>query len=357
MADIRLENITKSYNKKNTVIENLNLNIEDGSFTVLVGPSGCGKSTTLRMIAGLENITSGKLEIEGKDVTNVDASKRDIAMVFQNYALYPHMTVKENIEFGLKNKKVEKEKREKLIDEFIDIVGLKEYLDVKPGNLSGGQRQRVALARAMVKNPKVFLMDEPLSNLDAKLRNQMRTELIQLHQKLKTTFVYVTHDQIEAMSMADKIVIMNKGKIMQEGSPKNIYQDPKNLFVAQFIGNPSMNILEINNIKVGFRPEKAALEDIEMNIDIKNGDIFSLLGEVMTKEVLGNETIYCLSVLGHEVRVKTENDMFDIGKTLRVNILEKDLYYFDEKGERIEDSAVCKNIYSEIKGEIYEKAI
>ena len=282
MADIRLENVTKSYNKKNTVIENLNLTIEDGSFTVLVGPSGCGKSTTLRMIAGLEDITSGRLKIEENDVTKTDASKRDIAMVFQNYALYPHMTVRENIEFGLKNKKVEKEKREKLITEVIDVVGLREYLNVKPGNLSGGQRQRVALARAMVKNPKVFLMDEPLSNLDAKLRNQMRTELIQLHQKLKSTFVYVTHDQVEAMSMADKIVIMNKGKIMQIGSPKKIYQNPKNLFVAQFIGSPCMNILDIkNDIKFGFRPEKATLESI--NIDVKNDDVFSLFVKVVTK--------------------------------------------------------------------------
>ncbi|MGS2654981.1 ABC transporter ATP-binding protein [Clostridioides difficile] len=334
MADIRLENVTKSYNKKNTVIENLNLTIEDGSFTVLVGPSGCGKSTTLRMIAGLEDITSGKLKIEENDVTKTDASKRDIAMVFQNYALYPHMTVRENIEFGLKNKKVEKEKREKLITEVIDVVGLREYLNVKPGNLSGGQRQRVALARAMVKNPKVFLMDEPLSNLDAKLRNQMRTELIQLHQKLKSTFVYVTHDQVEAMSMADKIVIMNKGKIMQIGSPKKIYQNPKNLFVAQFIGSPCMNIL-----------------------DIKNDDVFSLFGKVVTKEVLGNETIYCLSVLNREIRVKTENDIFDIGRTLRISVLEKDLYYFDKNGERIEDVKVCKSMYSKIKGDIYEKAI
>ncbi|HBF0844021.1 ABC transporter ATP-binding protein [Clostridioides difficile] len=356
MADIKLENVTKSYNKKNTVIENLNLTIEDGSFTVLVGPSGCGKSTTLRMIAGLEDITSGKLKIEENDVTKTDASKRDIAMVFQNYALYPHMTVRENIEFGLKNKKVEKEKREKLITEVIDVVGLREYLDVKPGNLSGGQRQRVALARAMVKNPKVFLMDEPLSNLDAKLRNQMRTELIQLHQKLKSTFVYVTHDQVEAMSMADKIVIMNKGKIMQIGSPKKIYQNPKNLFVAQFIGNPCMNILDIkNDVKFGFRPEKATLESI--NIDGKNDDVFRLFGKVVTKEVLGNETIYCLSVLDNEIRVKTENDIFDIGRTLRISVLEKDLYYFDKNGERIEDLKICKNMYSKIKGDIYEKAI
>lgn len=356
MADIRLENVTKSYNKKNTVIENLNLTIEDGSFTVLVGPSGCGKSTTLRMIAGLEDITSGKLKIEENDVTKTDASKRDIAMVFQNYALYPHMTVKENIEFGLKNKKVPKEEREQLITEVIDVVGLQEYLNVKPGNLSGGQRQRVALARAMVKNPKVFLMDEPLSNLDAKLRNQMRTELIQLHQKLKSTFVYVTHDQVEAMSMADKIVIMNKGKIMQIGSPKKIYQNPKNLFVAQFIGNPCMNILNIkNDVKLGFRPEKATLESI--NIDGKNDGVFSLFGKVVTKEVLGNETIYCLCVLDSEIRVKTENDIFDIGRTLRISVLEKDLYYFDKYGERVEDLKKCKNMYSKIKGDIYEKAI
>ncbi|HEK4588644.1 TPA: ABC transporter ATP-binding protein, partial [Clostridioides difficile] len=253
-------------------------------------------------------------------------------------------------------KKVEKEKREKLITEVIDVVGLREYLNVKPGNLSGGQRQRVALARAMVKNPKVFLMDEPLSNLDAKLRNQMRTELIQLHQKLKSTFVYVTHDQVEAMSMADKIVIMNKGKIMQIGSPKKIYQNPKNLFVAQFIGSPCMNILDIkNDIKFGFRPEKATLESI--NIDGKNDDVFSLFGKVVTKEVLGNETIYCLSVLNREIRVKTENDIFDIGRTLRISVLEKDLYYFDKNGERIEDVKVCKSMYSKIKGDIYEKAI
>lgn len=322
MADIKLEDVTKSYDKKTHVIEHLNLTIEDGSFTVLVGPSGCGKSTTLRMIAGLEDITSGKLKIEENDVTKVDASKRDIAMVFQNYALYPHMTVKENIEFGLKNKKVVKEKREKLITEVINIVGLQEYLNVKPSNLSGGQRQRVALARAMVKNPKVFLMDEPLSNLDAKLRNQMRTELIQLHQKLKSTFVYVTHDQVEAMSMADKIVIMNKGKIMQIGSPKKIYQNPRNLFVAQFIGNPCMNILNIkNDIKIGFRPEKAILESI--NIDKKKDNTFNLFGKIVTKEVLGNETIYCISALDSEIRVKTENDIFDIGRTLRVSVLER----------------------------------
>ena len=223
MANIILKDIKKSYSNKTTVIENLNLEIEDGSFTVLVGPSGCGKSTTLRMVAGLEDITSGELYIGDENVTKVEANKRGISMVFQNYALYPHMSVKENIEFGLKNNKVKKEERNRLISEVSSIVGLDEYLNRKPSDLSGGQRQRVALARAMVKTPKVFLMDEPLSNLDAKLRNQMRSELIQLHKRLKSTFVYVTHDQVEAMSMADKIVIMNKGKIMQQDSPKEIY--------------------------------------------------------------------------------------------------------------------------------------
>ena len=204
MANIILKDIKKSYSNKTTVIENLNLEIEDGSFTVLVGPSGCGKSTTLRMVAGLEDITSGELYIGDENVTKVEANKRGISMVFQNYALYPHMSVKENIEFGLKNNKVKKEERNRLISEVSSIVGLDEYLNRKPSDLSGGQRQRVALARAMVKTPKVFLMDEPLSNLDAKLRNQMRSELIQLHKRLKSTFVYVTHDQVEAMSMADR---------------------------------------------------------------------------------------------------------------------------------------------------------
>ena len=353
---IQIKDLNKVYDNGSYAVKDFNLDIEDNEFVVFVGPSGCGKSTTLRMIAGLEDVSKGTISINDKVINDLQPKDRKIAMVFQNYALYPHMTVRENIEFGLKNKKVEKEKREKLITEVIDVVGLREYLNVKPGNLSGGQRQRVALARAMVKNPKVFLMDEPLSNLDAKLRNQMRTELIQLHQKLKSTFVYVTHDQVEAMSMADKIVIMNKGKIMQIGSPKKIYQNPKNIFVAQFIGSPCMNILDIkNDIKFGFRPEKATLESI--NIDGKNDDVFSLFGKVVTKEVLGNETIYCLSVLNREIRVKTENDIFDIGRTLRISVLEKDLYYFDKNGERIEDVKVCKSMYSKIKGDIYEKAI
>src|SRR5699024_7406842 len=210
MAEIILKNISKKF-KEEEVVKNLNVTIRDGSFTVLVGPSGCGKSTTLRMIAGLEQQSSGDIWIGDECVNDLPPGKRNIAMVFQNYALYPTMTVKGNIEFGLKNKKVPKKEREKLIREISEIVGLTDYLDKKPNKLSGGQRQRVALARAMVKKPKVFILDEPLSNLDAKLRSQMRSELIQLHKKLGTTFVYVTHDQVEAMSMGDEIAILNKG--------------------------------------------------------------------------------------------------------------------------------------------------
>ena len=241
MASIEFQNVTKSFGK-NVVIDHLNLTIEDGKFTVLVGPSGCGKTTLLRMIAGIGPQTSGKVIIGGKDVTQIQPGKRGVAMVFQNYAIYPTMSVRENIEFGLKNNRVPKEKRSQLVAEVSEKVGLTEYLDRQPGTLSGGQRQRIALARAMVKDPSVFLMDEPLSNLDAKLRVQMRVELIELHQKLRTTFVYVTHDQVEAMSMADTIILMNGGVIQQMASPAEIYKDPANLFTACFIGSPSMNI-------------------------------------------------------------------------------------------------------------------
>ena len=222
MGAIQLKNVTKKFGDQ-MVIDDLNLSIEDGSFTVLVGPSGCGKSTTLRMITGLDEPTSGDIYIDGKKINDLTPGKRDIAMVFQNYALYPTMTVRENIEFGLENKKVPKEERKKRVQEICEVVGLTQYLDRKPATLSGGQRQRVALARAMVKQPKVFLMDEPLSNLDAKLRGQMRVELIGLHKKLGTTFVYVTHDQVEAMSMADDIVLMKDGYIVQQSSPRELY--------------------------------------------------------------------------------------------------------------------------------------
>lgn len=235
MAEIRFEDITKKFGDK-IILDRLNLSIEDGSFTVMIGPSGCGKTTLLRIIAGIGPQTSGKVYLDGEDISGLPPAKRNVAMVFQNYAIYPTMTVQENIEFGLKNNKVPKEERERLVREISEIVGIGDLLNRKPSTLSGGQRQRIALARAMVKKPKVFLMDEPLSNLDAKLRVSMRTELIELHNRLKTTFVYVTHDQTEAMSMGTKIILMNRGVIQQEASPADIYHDPDNLFTAQFIG-------------------------------------------------------------------------------------------------------------------------
>lgn len=262
MGAIQLKNVTKKFGDQ-MVIDDLNLSIEDGSFTVLVGPSGCGKSTTLRMITGLDEPTSGDIYIDGKKINDLTPGKRDIAMVFQNYALYPTMTVRENIEFGLENKKVPKEERKKRVQEICEVVGLTQYLDRKPATLSGGQRQRVALARAMVKQPKVFLMDEPLSNLDAKLRGQMRVELIGLHKKLGTTFVYVTHDQVEAMSMADDIVLMKDGYIVQQSSPRELYNNPNCVYAAQFIGTPQMNIVKDilpEGMQVGFRPEKVYLK-------------------------------------------------------------------------------------------------
>ena len=262
MSSITLKNIHKEYGKE-IIIPELNFTIEDGSFTVLVGPSGCGKSTTLRMIAGLEKPSSGEILIDDENVVDVEPGKRGIAMVFQNYALYPTMSVKDNIEFGLKNKKIPKEERKQLIEDVSEIVGLTPYLNRKPSELSGGQRQRVALARAMVKKPKVFLMDEPLSNLDAKLRQQMRIELIELHKRLGTTFIYVTHDQIEAMSMGDNIILMDKGVIMQRSTPKEMYHNPQNVYTAQFIGTPPMNIVDnmVPDIKIGFRPEKTSFLD------------------------------------------------------------------------------------------------
>mgnify|MGYP000281973269 CR=1 FL=1 len=244
MADVKLKNIVKKYPNGFVAVKNFNLEIEDKEFIIFVGPSGCGKSTTLRMIAGLEDISNGELYIDDKLCNTVSPKDRDIAMVFQNYALYPTMTVRENIEFGLENKKVPKEERKKRVQEICEVVGLTQYLDRKPATLSGGQRQRVALARAMVKQPKVFLMDEPLSNLDAKLRGQMRVEISKLHQRLETTIIYVTHDQTEAMTMGDRIVVMKDGIIQQVDTPQNLYDMPCNMFVAGFIGSPQMNFLD-----------------------------------------------------------------------------------------------------------------
>lgn len=266
MSGLSLKNIMKIYPGDVTAVENFNLEIEDKEFIVFVGPSGCGKSTTLRMIAGLEDISGGELYIDGEIMNEVPPKDRNIAMVFQNYALYPHMTVYDNMAFGLKLRKMPKNEIDNKVNEAARILGITEYLDRKPKALSGGQRQRVALGRALVRNPKVFLLDEPLSNLDAKLRVQTRTEISKLHKKLQTTFIYVTHDQTEAMTMADRIVIMKDGFMQQAATPKEVYENPANVFVAGFIGSPQMNFV---NVKITGTSEdncKVAFGDIEFQI-------------------------------------------------------------------------------------------
>ena len=249
MASVKLTNVKKIYDNKVVAVHDFNLDIKDKEFVVFVGPSGCGKSTTLRMIAGLEEISDGTVEIDGKVVNDLQPKDRDIAMVFQNYALYPHMTVYDNIAFSLRLKKVPEDVIFNKVMNAAEILGITEYLQRKPRALSGGQRQRVAIGRAMVRESKVFLMDEPLSNLDAKLRNQMRAEIILLRQRLDTTFVYVTHDQTEAMTLGDRIVIMKDGYIMQVGTPEEVFEMPENLFVAEFIGAPKMNIIKTQLVK------------------------------------------------------------------------------------------------------------
>lgn len=329
MAKIEFRNVTKSFDKT-TIIENMNLTIEDGSFTVLVGPSGCGKTTLLRMIAGIGPATSGQVLMDGKDITDLEPGKRDVAMVFQNYAIYPTMTVRGNIEFGLKNRKVPKDERERRILDVARSVGMAEYLDRKPSTLSGGQRQRIALARAMVKQPKVFLMDEPLSNLDAKLRVSMRTELIEMHRQLKTTFVYVTHDQVEAMSMADRIVLMDKGRIQQQASPETLYRDPENVFAAQFVGTPPMNILLMRNGKrLGFRPESVQLASKPSE------DPFCRAGEIVTREMLGSETLYKLRMGTDTIMIKSGDDSYRMGDKLFALVPASKLFFFNEDGQRI----------------------
>jgi multiple sugar transport system ATP-binding protein len=243
MSNLSLKHITKTYPNGFEAVKDFNLEIADHEFIILVGPSGCGKSTTLRMIAGLEAISGGDLLIDGARVNDVEPKDRDIAMVFQNYALYPHMSVYENMAFGLMLRKLPKEEIDKKVHEAAEVLNLESLLDRKPKQLSGGQRQRVAMGRAIVRNPKVFLMDEPLSNLDAKLRVQMRTEISKLHQKLNATIIYVTHDQTEAMTLGTRIVVMNDGIVQQVDTPENLYEHPCNLFVASFIGSPQMNFI------------------------------------------------------------------------------------------------------------------
>ena len=331
MSNVILKNVTKIYDTKK-VIDNVNLTVNDKEFVVLVGASGCGKSTLLRMIAGLEDITQGEIFIGDKKVNDVHPKDRDIAFVFQSYALYPHMTVRENIAFGLKMRKIDKAEIEKKVQEAAEILDLGEYLDRKPKQLSGGQRQRVALGRAIVRNPKVFLMDEPLSNLDAKLRVQMRSEIKKLHEKLQTTFIYVTHDQTEALTMGDRVVVLDKGVIQQAASPEEIYNNPANTFVAGFVGSPQMNFIDCKdfpyqtneNTVIGIRPEKMVCGGeikFSVNIDIT--------------ELLGSEKIAYFNIGDKKCSAKLPAD-FNIDKTLELSINPKDLYFFDkETGVRI----------------------
>lgn len=333
MASIEFVKVSKWFDRQ-PVIQNLDLTIEDGKFTVLVGPSGCGKTTLLRMIAGIDPQTSGSVLINGQDVTRIAPGKRGVAMVFQNYAIYPTMSVRENIEFGLVNNKVPKAERTRLVETIGETVGLNDYLDRRPSTLSGGQRQRVALARAMVKNPSVFLMDEPLSNLDAKLRVQMRIELIELHKKLGTTFVYVTHDQVEAMSMADTIVLMNKGVIQQEAPPEIVYRKPSNRFAAQFIGVPPMNIAPLgnDNTTFGFRPESVV-------VGTEPGSFhYKAKGEIITREMLGAETIYQVKTTeGQAFMVKCLEDEFHVDQEVYLGVPADKLFFFGADEKRVEE--------------------
>ncbi|MED1785528.1 ABC transporter ATP-binding protein [Brevibacillus fortis] len=338
MARVVLEQVTKSFQNQ-SVVKGLDLVIPDGSFTVLVGPSGCGKSTTLRMIAGLETVTDGKIMIGDQTVNQLPPGKRDIAMVFQNYALYPTMNVYDNIAYGLRNRGTSKKECQVLVEEIAEIVGLSDYLKRKPSQLSGGQRQRVALARAMVKKPKVFLMDEPLSNLDAKLRNQMRVELTSLHKQLGSTFIYVTHDQVEAMTMGDQIVVMNDGHIMQVAAPMDLYQEPENLFVAQFIGSPAMNIVSAEGRSEhvwGFRPEKAVLLPAAVSA-ITSEEMWNARGQVVSREILGSDMLLHVDTEKGRVIVKADSEVaMQVGSSVTVTVPWEYMYVFEKgSGKRV----------------------
>lgn len=330
MSNVTLKNVRKIYDKK-VVIDNIDLEIKDKEFIVLVGASGCGKSTILRMIAGLEEITGGEILIGDKKVNNIPPKDRDIAFVFQSYALYPHMTVRENIAFGLKMRKVPKDEIEKKVLEAAKILDLTEYLDRRPKQLSGGQRQRVALGRAIVRNPKVFLMDEPLSNLDAKLRVQMRAEIKKLHEKLQTTFIYVTHDQTEALTMGDRIVVLDKGVIQQVDTPEEIYNNPQNMFVAGFVGSPQMNFIEGEQLSQDFKGKIAGVRPEKM----QTGGEFKLTVPVDMTELLGSEKIAYFSIGEKKCSAKLPAE-FNVEKELELSIKRDDIYLFDkENGKRI----------------------
>ena len=308
MAGILLKDVTKRYGKV-TAVDRINLNVNDKEFVVLVGPSGCGKSTTLRMIAGLEEISEGEIYIGDREISNVPPKDRDIAMVFQNYALYPHMNVHKNMSFGLRIRKFPKQEIAQRVQEAAKILGIEDLLDRKPKALSGGQRQRVAMGRAIVRQPEAFLFDEPLSNLDAKLRVQMRAELARLHHRLEKTIIYVTQDQVEAMTLATQIVVMNQGQIMQIGTPRDVYNHPSNRFVAGFIGSPAMNFL---NVRVVERDGRLAVKGDGFELKIPD-DLKARYMKVKDQEaIFGNRPEHIFD--------RSEKQPFQGGETLKVTV-------------------------------------
>ena len=349
MSKIIIKNLEKSFGE-NKVINNFNIDIKDGEFIVLVGPSGCGKSTLLRMVSGLESIDQGEIFLDTKLINNLIPSKREIAMVFQSYALYPHMNVFENMSFGLKMEKIAKNEINEKVKNAASTLQIENLLKRKPKQLSGGQRQRVAIGRAITRNPKVFLFDEPLSNLDAALRSEMRVEISKLHKKLKSNIIYVTHDQVEAMTLADRIVVLNKGIIEQFGTPAEIYSDPNNIFVAEFIGSPKMNIIKIdkdqiinsNTIKLfnnkiifenfefndeiylGIRPEDISIKsDLDIKLDVK----------VDLIENLGFEKIIYAKLLKNQIIIKSSENI--INQTLNISFSKEKVLFFDKDKNRI----------------------
>ncbi|GAA0833982.1 sn-glycerol-3-phosphate ABC transporter ATP-binding protein UgpC [Marinomonas arenicola] len=359
MATIKLKNVIKRFNEIET-IHGVNLELEDGEFVVFVGPSGCGKSTLLRLIAGLEDITDGTLEINGQNMNSVAPADRGVAMVFQSYALYPHMTVEENMSFGLRMTGVDPEKIKTQVANAASILQLESLLDRKPKQLSGGQRQRVAIGRAIVRQPDVFLFDEPLSNLDAELRVDMRIQIAQLHSRLKSSMIYVTHDQVEAMTLADKIVVLRAGNVEQVGSPLTLYHNPANEFVAGFIGSPRMNFLDgkvlaidekslatidvagqqialtvdadkvsVNeSVKLGLRPE-------HVKENTENSD-FSFTVEVDVAEHLGGTSFLYGQYKGHKLTIEASGqNLTRNGESVTVGVAKTDCYLFNSKGEAL----------------------
>ena len=332
MAGIVLKNITKIYPNKFKAIDNLDLDIRDKEFIVLVGPSGCGKSTTLRIIAGLEDVTDGNIIINGKTVNDVPSKDRNISMVFQNYALYPHMNVYENMAFSLKLRKINKKEIKEKILEIARTLEIEDILYKKPATLSGGQKQRAALGRAIIREPDIFLFDEPLSNIDAKLRTQMRIELIGLHKRLQTTFVYVTHDQTEAMTMGERIVVMKDGKIQQIDTPENLYKNPCNIFTAGFIGSPQMNFVNHDDkgIVMGIRPEKLQI----VHDDFKRSDKDIIFDDcyVEAVELLGSEKLIYFNCNGLNLVSKLhENVNILKGESSKLYCKIEDIHVFDSK--------------------------